>query len=172
MVPGSWHSAQTPRGLAVTCGLRSGSDLDLGSWASAVAWLSPTSSSVKCDPVGWSHGVGEQARSGDGIQVKVPLEPVQGITQGSSCFLSSQVPLVPGTQDISDSAAFSAKEEEEEDSSDETGRKSSHHTAQGAKVGGTRRSTQAEGWGFSSQQAGGLSLGCVPAPHHHLTLGD
>lgn len=57
--------------------------------------------------------------------------------EGPKAVFEPQVPLIPGTQDISESTSFSAKEEEEEeDSSDETDRKSSHHTAQGAKSSG------------------------------------
>ncbi|XP_071076162.1 protein transport protein Sec16B isoform X2 [Desmodus rotundus] len=55
---------------------------------------------------------------------------------GAKVVSEPQVPLIPRTQDISESAAVSAKEEEEEDSSDETDKKSSHHTAQRAKSSG------------------------------------
>ncbi|XP_036891123.1 protein transport protein Sec16B isoform X2 [Sturnira hondurensis] len=55
---------------------------------------------------------------------------------GPEVVSEPQVPLLPGTHDISESATVSAKKEEEEDSSDEAAKKSSHHTAQKAKSSG------------------------------------
>ncbi|XP_053519670.1 protein transport protein Sec16B isoform X2 [Artibeus jamaicensis] len=55
---------------------------------------------------------------------------------GPEVVSEPQVPLLPRTHDISESATVSAKEEEEEDSSDEADKKSSHHTAERAKSSG------------------------------------